>query len=72
MVISGINLFEGGPLSVFHDCLNNIIDEKINEKFKIIAFVHKKELFSKYQNLRNIEFKEFPNRLQDCCSRLGN
>lgn len=60
MAISGINLFEGGPLSVFHDCLTSIVKEKINDKYKIILFVHNKELFSKYQNIKNIEFKELP------------
>ena len=48
IVISGINFFEGGPLSVYKDCLDNIIKSKLNETNKIIAFVHKKEIFAEY------------------------
>lgn len=48
IVISGINLFEGGPLSVYKDCLDNIIKSRLNENNKIVAFVNKKELFVEY------------------------
>ncbi|GCD09732.1 glycosyltransferase [Clostridium tagluense] len=48
IVISGINFFEGGPLSVYKDCLDNIIKSRLNETNKIIAFVHKKEIFAEY------------------------
>lgn len=48
MIISGINLFQGGPLKVYYDCLNSIIKNKYYEKYRIILFVHKKELFSEY------------------------
>ena len=48
IVISGINLFEAGPLSIFYDCLDCIIDQGLYKNYKIIAFVHKKELFEKY------------------------
>ncbi|MCB2293933.1 glycosyltransferase [Clostridium algoriphilum] len=50
IVISGINFFEGGPLSVYKDCLDNIIKSKLNKTNKIIAFVHKKEIFIEYSN----------------------
>lgn len=42
LVISGINLFEGGALSIYHDCLYEILRKKINERFNIIAFVHRR------------------------------
>ena len=48
VVISGINLFEGGPLSVYKDCLDNIVRKGIYKENKIIIFVHKKQLFNEY------------------------
>lgn len=54
MVVSGINLFEGGPLSIYYDCLDSIIEKKLNEKYKVIAFVHKKSLFFNYMEKINI------------------
>ena len=48
IVISGINLFEGGTLSIYKDCLDNIIKCKLNETNNIIALVHKKEIFTEY------------------------
>lgn len=54
LVISGINLFKGGTLSIYYDCLDNLIKNKIYEEFEITIFVHKKELFEKYKNFINI------------------
>lgn len=48
IVISGINIFQGGPLSIYKDCLNSIIGSNIHINNKIIIFVHKKELFTEY------------------------
>lgn len=70
MVISGINFFEGGPLSVFHDCLENIIKNGINEKYNIISFVHKKELFSKYLSQKNMNFIELPKSRKNYLYRI--
>lgn len=59
IVISGINLFEGGALSVYKDCLDNILNMRLYETNRIVAFVYKKELFEDYQDY--IEFIEIPN-----------
>lgn len=58
IVISGINLFEGGTLSIYKDCLDNIINYRLNETNNIIALVHKKEIFSEYRD--KIKIIEFP------------
>lgn len=58
IVISGINLFGGGPLSIYYDLLDSLIELNYNQKYEIIAFVHKKNLFNKYRN--NINFIELP------------
>ena len=59
-VITGISFFEGGPLSVFYDCIEALISNKyICGNYKIVAFVHSKALFQKYTE-SNIEFIELP------------
>lgn len=57
IVVSGINLVEGGTLSIFQDCLSFL--NTTTDKYKIIALVHKKELFKQYNN-SDIIFMEFP------------
>lgn len=68
IVISGINLFEGGPLSVYYDCLDSIIGLKLYENNKIIAFVHRKALFEKYS--KYIEVIEIPKSRKSFIYRL--
>ena len=68
IVISGINLFEGGPLSVYKDCLDNIIKSKLNKNNKIIAFVHKKEIFIGYSN--EVTLIELPKARKNYLYRL--
>lgn len=58
-VISGINFFEGGPLSIYKDCLQNMLSMHIDEKYNLIAFVHKKDLFPEFLD-KNITFIELP------------
>ena len=59
LIVSGINLFEGGTLSIIQDCLSFLESNSQFRKYKIIALVHKKALF-KAANFNNIEFIEFP------------
>jgi glycosyltransferase involved in cell wall biosynthesis len=57
-VISGINLFEGGPLSILIDFLNYLNESNFSKEYKIVVLVHKKELFNQavYPNLFFFEF----------------
>lgn len=59
IVLSGINLFEGGPLSIYYDCLDAIVENGFDKQFNIVAFVHKKELFDKPQ-YSDIQFIDLP------------
>lgn len=59
IVISGINIFEGGPLSIFKDCLTYISNSDISTDFIVIALVHKSVLFNQ-TDFSNIKFEEFP------------
>jgi len=68
LVVSGINLFEGGPLSIFYDCLDAIMELKLTNHFEVVAFVHKKELFAKYSD--NIELIELPKSRKSYINRL--
>lgn len=69
LVLSGINLFSGGPLSIYYDFLDTIINLNIECKFKVVAFVHKKSLFIDYNN-SNIEFIELPNSRKNYIYRV--
>lgn len=57
VVISGINLVNGGPLSVFKDLLDTL---KTYSDFEFICFVHKKDLYKEYLDLNHFVFIELP------------
>ena len=50
IVVSGINLFQGGTLTVYYNFCDEIIESKLYEKYHFILFVHKLSLFEKYQS----------------------
>lgn len=58
IVISGVNLVEGGIFSVLTDCLDTLIESGISRTHNIIAFVHKKEILQKYEH--EIQLIELP------------
>ena len=65
VVISGINFFEGGPLSVMIDALT-CVSNNFSKTHRIIAFVNSKELY----NIENIEFIELPKSRKSWFFRL--
>jgi glycosyltransferase involved in cell wall biosynthesis len=69
IIISGINLFEGGPLSIIKDVLEYLNNSKFHQDFHFIALVHKKSLFTDHC-FRNIEFLEFPKSRKSYLRRL--
>lgn len=68
MVISGINLSEGGPLSVYHDLCDSLLKSKNIEDYRITLFVHKRELFVKYEDF--FEIIELPKSRKSWVMRL--
>lgn len=68
LVLSGINLFEAGPLSIYYDCLDALLAKGIYQEYKIIAFVHKVSLFEKYRT--KIELVELPDSRNNYFRRL--
>lgn len=68
IVLSGINLFQGGPLSVYMDFIESLIYSGITAKNTLTAFVYKKSLFHKYED--EINFIEIPNSRSNYAYRL--
>lgn len=68
LVISGINLFEGGPLSIYYDCLDEIINQQILSEYSVTIFVHSLSLFEKYKNY--FEIIELPKSRNSYFMRL--
>jgi glycosyltransferase involved in cell wall biosynthesis len=55
IVISGVNLIEAGPLSVFKDALR-VAAKDFSDEYEIIALVHDKNLF----DIEGLTYLEFP------------
>lgn len=68
VVISGINLVDGGPLSVFKDYLDSLMLGNYNEKYNIIVLVANKELFVEYSHCFTLY--EFPKAKKSWFVRL--
>lgn len=65
IVVSAVNLIEGGPLTVLQECLE-YLSANLSDEYEIIALVNKKELFP-FENIKYLEFskskKSWINRL---------
>lgn len=56
IVVSAVNLVEGGTLTILKNCLSYLDSSpKMHEKYDIIALVHKKEMFQ-YKHITLLEF----------------
>jgi len=66
IIISAVNLVEGGPLTVLQECLG-YLSTNLSEKYEIIALVNKKELFV----FENIKYLEFPESKKSWINRLS-
>jgi len=64
IVVSAINLVEGGTLTVLKECLEFLSDE-VSDEYKIIALVNKKELCF----FENIKYLEFPKSKKNWINR---
>ncbi len=66
IVVSGVNLFSGGPLKVMQDCLS-ALSGFVSYDCRIIALVHRKDLYPTYPN---VEYREFPKSRKSWLFRL--
>jgi len=55
IIISAVNLKNGGPAFILHDFLN-YLDASLASSYKIIALVHSKSVVPNTKNIRYIEF----------------
>ena len=67
IVLSGINLSEGGPLTIYKECLG-CLEKYFLKEYRIIALVHDKSLFSEYES--KIEFIELKNSKKSYLNRF--
>ncbi|MDR6193710.1 glycosyltransferase [Siphonobacter sp. SORGH_AS_0500] len=54
IVISAINIFEGGPLTILKECLDSL-NKYFSESYHVKVYIHKKELLPDYSNIELIE-----------------
>lgn len=59
IVVSGVNMTQGGLLSIFQDCLD-YINKNLKDEYEVIALVNSKELFSSLNLDKKIKLIEFP------------
>ncbi len=69
IAISGINLFEGGPLSIFYDFLDSVIRSGLYKNNSFYVFVHKLDLFTNYKDF-GFTFIELPKSRKSYFKRL--
>jgi len=67
IVLSAINFFEGGPLSILFECLD-YMDTEIFKNYEIVALISNKNLVK--NKFKNIEFKEYPKARKSYLFRL--
>ena len=56
IVISAVNLVEGGTLTILRECLDALSQSSISQKYKIVALVHSRKLLPNYSNIELIEY----------------
>ncbi len=66
IIISAINIFEGGPMTILQECLQTL-DNHFTEQFRVIAYVHKKDCFLNYTT---IDFIELPSSRKSWLHRI--
>lgn len=68
IVLSGINLYTGGPLTIYYECLDAIRDSGLWRNNKIVAFVHRRKLFEEYEDF--VTIVELPKSRKNYLLRL--
>lgn len=68
IVVSGINLYEGGTLRVYYNFCDEIIQKQLYKQIDFVLFVHKLSLFDKYRSY--FEIIELPDSRTSWLKRL--
>lgn len=61
IILSGINLVNGGTFTIMKECLDSISASSISAQYKVIALVHKREIFPQYSNIELIDYPKSKN-----------
>lgn len=61
-------MFEGGPLTIYYQCLDALITTGLSQQYRVIAFVHRSELFESYRD--HVELIELPKSRRSYLYRL--
>ena len=69
IAVSGINLHEGGPLRIYYQFCDEIMDKRLYEQYHFILFVHRKSLFEKYGSF--FEIIELPDSRSSWLKRMN-
>lgn len=69
IVISAVNLVEGGPLTILRSCLKALNDYSAYNDVEVLALVHKKELCS-FLYLANLHTSFLCNLIYPTFSRI--
>ena len=56
IVISAVNIVNGGAMTVLQDCLSKLSASEMVHKYHVVALVHSKKLFPQFDNIEYIEF----------------
>lgn len=56
IIISAVNLVEGGTLSILKKCVQEIVQYNSSGKYKIIVLVHSKNILPAYENVEYIAY----------------
>ena len=56
IVVSGVNMIDGGALTVIKDCALCLSKDYFADSYKIVFLVHKKDLMPVCENIEYIEF----------------
>lgn len=69
IVISAVNIFEGGTLSILKECVQAIENSDKFENFEFLILVHKKNLFN-IELFKKVTFIDFPKSRRNYIYRL--
>ena len=56
VVVSGVNLSEGGPLTIYREVLDYLDESSYGNRFQIYGLVHSRNLFPRYKNVTLLEY----------------
>ena len=66
IVISAVNIVNGGPLTILNSCLHSLVDSGVDKEFRVIVLVNKASMF----DYPALEFIEYPKSKKSWLNRI--